>query len=106
MKPQTTQSCEMATVGYFYDEQKDMTQGDPIKVCAKMNIYKFLNSRDIRDYLIETKYEFAPDEALFVILTSRNSTVGEKQTALSELADAFPDFIVEKRRSDIKKKNA
>ena len=71
-----------------------------------MNIYKFLNSRDIRDYLIETKYEFAPDEALFVILTSRNSTVGEKQTALSELADAFPDFIVEKRRSDIKKKNA
>lgn len=69
-----------------------------------MNVYRFLNSRDIRDYLIETKYEFAPDEALFVILTSRNSTVGEKQTALSELADAFPDFIIEKRRSDIKKR--
>ena len=32
MKPQTTQSTEVATVGYFYDEQEDMTKGDPIKV--------------------------------------------------------------------------
>lgn len=35
MKPQTTQSAEMATVSYFYDEQKDMTQGDPKKFAPK-----------------------------------------------------------------------
>lgn len=67
-----------------------------------MDIYRFLNSRDVRKYLQDIKYEFTPDQALYVILDSRNSSVQERHEALKELAETYPDYIIEKRRSDIK----
>ena len=61
-----------------------------------MDIYRFLNSRDVRKYLQDIKYEFTPDQALYVILDSRNSSVQERHEALKELAETYPDYIIEK----------
>ena len=66
-----------------------------------MDIYRFLNSRDVRKYLKDIKYEFTPNQALYVILDSRNSSIQERHEALKELAETYPDYIIEKRRSDI-----
>ena len=66
-----------------------------------MDIYKFLNSKDVKKHLQDIKYEFTPEQALYVILDSRNTSVKDKHDALKELAETYPDFIVEKRRSYI-----
>lgn len=66
-----------------------------------MDIYRFLNSRDVRKYLQDIKYEFTPDQALYVILHNRTKSVKEKHHALTELAETYPDFMLEKRRSHI-----
>ena len=67
-----------------------------------MDIYKYLNSRDVRKHLQDIKYEFTPNQALYVILDSRNSSIQERHEALKGLAETYPDYIIEKRRSDIK----
>ena len=67
-----------------------------------MDIYNFLNSRDVRKYLQDINYEFTPEQALYVILHNRTKSVKEKHQALTELAESYPDFMLEKRRSHIK----
>lgn len=49
-----------------------------------MDIFKFLNSKDVKKYLQDIKYEFTPEQALFVILHSRNTSIKEKLDAIKD----------------------
>ena len=60
-----------------------------------MNICKFINSMDIRDYLNRISYSFTTKEAAWLIYQSRNHTINEKLSAWKELIEYMPDCEIE-----------
>lgn len=56
-----------------------------------MDIFKFINSRDIRDYLKQIKYEFTPQQMAWLIYYSNKTTLQEKYDAWNELIETTPD---------------
>lgn len=65
-----------------------------------MDYYKFLNSKDIREYLIKIGYKFTPEEAAFIVHGARNISLADKHKAYRELIAMYPDHIIKKRRGD------
>ena len=61
---------------------------------------RFLNSKDIAEYLRSTGYEFTPEEAAYVVHEARNVPLAEKHEAYGELIARYPDCILEKRNGD------
>lgn len=62
-----------------------------------MDIFRFINSTDIRNYLKEIKYEFSPLEAAWLIYRCKNLSYVQKKKAWSELISAMPDIRTPKR---------
>lgn len=60
-----------------------------------MDIYKFINSKDIRKYLSEINYEFTPVEAVWLIWQCESITLTEKYNAWQEIIDTMPDMPFE-----------
>ena len=57
-----------------------------------MDIYKFIDSKDIRNYLKEINYKFEPLEAAWVVWQNASRTLDEKHNAWQESIDAMPDI--------------
>ena len=66
-----------------------------------MDFIKFLNSKDIAEYLQKIDYKFSPEEAMFVIHEGRNIPLAEKHAAYEELIDRYPDHKLEERSANI-----
>lgn len=60
-----------------------------------MDIYKFINSKDIRNYLREINYEFTPVETAWLIWQCENITLKEKHNAWNEIINTMPDCSFE-----------
>ena len=62
-----------------------------------MDIYQFIDSRDIRNYLQDIKYKFTVPETAFLIYMSRSATLNEKLDAWQEIIDTMPDCSMGER---------
>lgn len=62
-----------------------------------MNIFRFINSKDIREYLRELQYQFTVPEAAFLIFMSRIVPLKEKFDAWQEIINTMPDCSLEER---------
>ncbi len=62
-----------------------------------MNIYRFVNSRDIRKHLEDIKYEFNALEASWLVYQCKNATLKEKNEAWAWIIDNMPDMEVHER---------
>lgn len=66
-----------------------------------MNIFKYINSKDIRKHLEKINYKFTSLEAAWLIYQCKGITLKEKQTAFNELIDTMPDCEIEKRNNTV-----
>lgn len=70
-----------------------------------MNIYKFINSSDIREHLEKIDYKFTSLEAVWLIYQCKEISLKEKQAAFNELIDTMPDCEIEKRNHTVPQKS-
>ena len=57
-----------------------------------MNIYKYINSKDVRKYLEKIDYQFNTLEAAYLIYFCRSLTLKERHKAWQEVIDTMPDM--------------
>lgn len=62
-----------------------------------MDIYQFIDSKDIKNYLQKMKYEFTVPETAFLIYMSRKTTLDKKLNAWQEIIDTMPDCSMGER---------
>ena len=62
-----------------------------------MNVYDFINSRDIAKYLKEINYQFSTLECAWLVWQSRKHTLAQKHAAWQEIIVTMPDCSVEAR---------
>lgn len=62
-----------------------------------MDIYRFINSKDIREYLRDIDYTFTVPERAFLIYMSHTTTLQEKFEAWKEIVNTMPDCSMESR---------
>lgn len=62
-----------------------------------MNIYDFINSRDIAKYLKEINYQFSTLECAWLVWQSCKHTLEQKHEAWQEIIDTMPDCSIEAR---------
>lgn len=60
-----------------------------------MDIYEFINSKDIREHCRKLEHEFKPMEAAFLIYYSQNHSIAQKHSAWKALIEEYPDTAVE-----------
>lgn len=70
-----------------------------------MDILRFINSKDIREYLKTINYEFNSLEAAWLIYQCRNATIEEKHAAWRELIKTTPDCEIPKRMNTVPQKS-
>ncbi len=56
-----------------------------------MDIYEFINSKDIRKYLKEINHKFKPLESAYIVWQSRRRTLKEKHEAYREIIKTMPN---------------
>ena len=56
-----------------------------------MDVYSFLNSSDVADYLRYKEYEFNAAEVAYIVYHSDTLTLDEKIAAWQEIVDTMPD---------------
>lgn len=66
-----------------------------------MDIYRFINSRDIREHLKNINYCFSSIESSWIIWKSKYATLNEKHRAWREIIETMPDCEIEKRPNTI-----
>ena len=66
-----------------------------------MGILRFINSKDIREYLREMGYAFNSLEAAWLIYQCRDATIDEKHKAWNELIETMPDCPIEERMNTV-----
>ena len=62
-----------------------------------MNIFDFINSKDIKEHLKNINYQFNSLEAAWLIYQCNKITIKEKHEAWNELIKTMPDCKIEKR---------
>lgn len=62
-----------------------------------MDITKFINSKDIREHLINIGYKFNSLEAAWLIFQCKSASIEEKHQAFKELIGTMPDCKIEER---------
>lgn len=62
-----------------------------------MNLYRFINSKDIRKHLEDLKYEFNALEAAWLAYQCKDATLEERHKAWTWIIDNMPDMEVPKR---------
>lgn len=65
-----------------------------------MDVYNFINSKDVRNYLKEIHYEFNPVETAWIVWQS-NRTLKEKHEAWHEIIDTMSDMPIQDRHNNI-----
>ncbi len=60
-----------------------------------MDAFRFINSKDIRNYLNEINYTFTPVEMAWLIWKCEHITLKEKQDAWQDIIDTLPDCPVD-----------
>jgi hypothetical protein len=63
-----------------------------------MNIYDFVDSRDIAEYWQKIDYKCTPLECAYLIHKSLTATLESKWSAWQEIIDTMPDSIIPERR--------
>ena len=66
-----------------------------------MDIFRFVNSKDIREHLRDIGYEFNSLEAAWLIYQCRDAAIDEKHKAWNELIATMPDCPIEKRLNTV-----
>lgn len=56
-----------------------------------MDIFRFIDSADIRRYLVEIQYRFSTEEKMFLIWYCKSATLNEKIAAWREIIDTMPN---------------
>ena len=64
-----------------------------------MNVYRFINSKDIRAHLQSLRYDFTLPEAAFLVWQCATAPLSEKHAAWRELIKTMPDCRMERRRN-------
>ena len=64
-----------------------------------MDIYRFLDSNDIRAHLQSLRYDFTLPEAAFLVWQCATAPLSEKHAAWRELIKTMPDCRMERRRN-------
>ena len=64
-----------------------------------MNVYRFINSKDIRAHLQSLRYGFTLPEAAFLVWQCATAPLSEKHNAWRELIKTMPDCRMERRRN-------
>ena len=59
-----------------------------------MDIFRFINSEDIRKHLINLNYDFTPVEAAWLVWKCETITLKERHKAWQEIIDTMPDCSV------------
>lgn len=62
-----------------------------------MNIYEFINSKDIREHCEKIGHKFNSIECAYLIYQSQNHTLPEKHLAWQDLIETMPDTVIEER---------
>ncbi len=66
-----------------------------------MDFTKFLNSKDIATYLRRIRYEFTPEQAMYVVHAAAEIPLAEKYAAYEELIELYPDHALRERRQGV-----
>lgn len=66
-----------------------------------MDVFRFINSKDIREHLRSIGYEFNSLEAAWLIYQCHDATIDEKHKAWNELIETMPDCPIEKRLNTV-----
>ena len=70
--------------------------GFKYKESREMDLYQFVNSRDIREHLKKINYQFSTLEAAWLVFQA-DVTLEEKHAAWKEIIDTMPDCEMEER---------
>ncbi|MCD7982305.1 MAG: hypothetical protein LUF32_08355 [Clostridiales bacterium] len=62
-----------------------------------MDIYSFVNSKDMQNYLRRIRYQFSAPEAAFIIYQCKGRTLDEKMAAWQEIIETMPDCSIPER---------
>ena len=62
-----------------------------------MDIFRFIDSTDIRRYLAEIRYRFSTEEKMFLIWYCKTATLNEKIAAWREIIDTMPNCAMAER---------
>ena len=62
-----------------------------------MDLFRFINSKDIRTHLEQLNYCFSAPEAAYLVFFSYKATLDEKISAWQEIRDTMPDCAMDKR---------
>lgn len=60
-----------------------------------MNIYNFINSKDVRNYLRDIHYQFTTPETAFIVYWCKHATLDKKIEAWQEIIETMPDCSME-----------
>ncbi len=66
-----------------------------------MELLRFVNSKDIREHLRKTGYQFSALEAAWLIEQCRDSTLAERHQAWEELIAEYPDCPIPERMNTV-----
>ena len=66
-----------------------------------LDVFEFINSKDIKEHLKKIDYKFNSLEAAWLIYQCKSATIEEKHTAWKELIRTMPDCKIEKRMNTI-----
>ena len=64
--------------------------GVPIKRRVQMDIFRFIDSADIRRYLVKIQYRFSTEEKMLLIWYCKSATLNEKIAAWQEIVGYVP----------------
>lgn len=70
-----------------------------------MDIFRFINSKDIREHLKNINYRFNSLEAAWLIYRWRDATIREKHEAWNELIQTMPDCPIARRLNTVKQES-
>ena len=70
-----------------------------------MNIYSFINSKDIREHLQSINYRFNSIETTWLIYQCHRLSYEEKKTLWQELIQTMPDCILPQRNYETETEN-
>ena len=59
-----------------------------------MNVYNYINSKDVRNYLRNINYSFSPAECAYIVGLSKTVNLREKMLAFKEIIHSMPDCII------------
>ena len=63
-------------------------------------LFRFMDSKDIREHLRQIGYSFTAPEAAFLVWQCRSATLKEKISAWREISEAMPNCPLTRRKEE------